>query len=243
MKILIPLPNKDFDLTEVSVPWSIFKSKGYEVIFATEDGNQAETDPLLITGVIFGQLGAKPEAIQLYRDLEKTSAFKSPIKYKEVNVSEYELLHLPGGHAKGMRQYLESEALQKIVLQFYEANKIMGAICHGSIVLARTKNPETGKSIIYNKTVTGLIKRLEKIAYYITAWKLGDYYRTYPEYTEDEISRSLKDKSQFKRGGLNAKKPFVCIDENIVTARWPEDAYLYGETLVKKIEEKLLISF
>ena len=238
MKILIPLPNKDFDLTEVSVPWRIFKSKGYEVVFATEDGKQAETDPLLITGVIFGQLGAKPEAIQIYRALQKAPEFTHPIKYSAVNVSDFELLHLPGGHAKGMRQYLENETLQKIVLQFYEANKIMGAICHGSIVLARTKNPKTGKSIIYNRTVTGLIKRLEKIAYYITAWKLGDYYRTYPEYTEDEISRNLKDKSQFKRGSLNAKKPFVCIDENIVTARWPEDAYLYGKTLVEKLEEK-----
>lgn len=238
MKILIPLPNKDFDLTEVSVPWSIFKSKGYEVVFATEGGEQGAVDPLLITGVIFGQLGAKPKAIKLYRGLEKTPEFRSPIKYEEINVSEYELLHLPGGHAKGMRQYLESESLQKIVLEFYTANKIMGAICHGSIVLARTKNPKTGKSIIYNRTVTGLIKRLEKIAYYITAWKLGDYYRTYPEYTEDEISRNLKDKSQFQRGSLNAKKPFVCIDENLVTARWPEDAYLYGETLVKKLEER-----
>lgn len=238
MKILIALPNKDFDLTEVAVPWSIFKSKGYEVVFATEDGSPGAVDPKLITGVIFGQLGAKPEAIKIYRTLEKVPEFTNPIKYTEVDESEYELLHLPGGHAKGMRQYLESEELREIVLKFYEANKIMGAICHGSIVLARTKNPETGKSIIYNRTITGLIKRLEKIAYYITAWKLGDYYRTYPEYTEDEISRNLKDKSQFKRGSLNAKKPFVCIDENIVTARWPEDAYLYGETLVKKLEEK-----
>ncbi len=98
-------------------------------------------------------------------------------------------------------------------------------------------DPDTKKSIIHNKNITGLIKRLEKLAYYITSWKLGDYYKTYPEYVEDEVSRNLNDKKQFKRGGLNPYKPFVCIDENIITARWPEDVYLYGETLIKKLEE------
>jgi putative intracellular protease/amidase len=237
MKILIPLPNKDFDLTEVSVPWKLFKDKGYEVVFATEDGKKGEVDPKLITGVVFGQLKAKPEAIKIFRKLEKDEAFLNPILYSEVEVSEYDLLHLPGGHAKGMIQYLESEVIQQKVLEFYKTDKIIGSICHGSIILARTIDPETGKSIVYNKAITGLIKRLEKVAYYITAWKLGDYYRTYPEYTEDEICRSLHTKQQFKRGYLNPYKPFVCLDDNIVTARWPEDVYLYGETLIKKLEE------
>ena len=237
MKILIPLPNKDFDLTEVSVPWKLFKDKGYEVIFATENGEKGLVDPKLITGVIFGQLKAKPKAIEIFRQLEKDDAFLNPILYSEIEVSEYDLLHLPGGHAKGMRQYLESNILQQKVLEFYQSNKIIGSICHGCIVMTRTIDPSTQKSIIHNKNITGLIKRLEKLAYYITSWKMGDYYRTYPEYVEDEVSRNLNDKSQFKRGSLNPYKPFVCVDENIVTARWPEDIYLYGETLIKKLEE------
>jgi len=238
MKILIPLPNKDFDLTEVTIPWWLFKNKGYDVVFATGNGKKGEVDPKLITGVIFGQLKAKPEAIKIFRELEKAHEFLNPILYSEIEVSEYDLLHLPGGHAKGMRQYLESKVLQQKVLEFYEANKIIGSICHGCIVMTRTMDPKTEKSIIYNKNVTGLIKRLEKLAFYITSWKLGDYYKTYPEYVEDEVLRNLNNKNQFKRGGLNPYKPFVCIDDNIVTARWPEDVYLYGETLIKKLEEK-----
>ncbi len=66
-RILIPLPNNDFDLTEVAVPWKLFKDKGYEVMFATEQGTRAYCDPKLITGVIFGQLGATNEAICFYR--------------------------------------------------------------------------------------------------------------------------------------------------------------------------------
>jgi hypothetical protein len=40
-KILIPLPDKDFDPTQVAVVWKLLKLEGstaFEVIFATEKG-------------------------------------------------------------------------------------------------------------------------------------------------------------------------------------------------------------
>jgi putative intracellular protease/amidase len=234
-KILIPLPDKDFDLTEVAVPWKLFINKGYTVVFATENGIKAQTDPLLITGVIFGQLGAKPEAISFYRALEKSKAFQNPITFKEINVDDYDLLHLSGGHAKGMRQYLESTILQNCVISFFKKNKLVGSICHGGIVLVRSIDPETGKSVVFNKKMTALTKLLERAAYYISAWKLGDYYRTYPAYVQDEVCLNLADKSQFKTG--NPMIPMVIEDGNLVTARWPLDAYLYAETLISKLEK------
>lgn len=237
MKILIALSNKDFDVTEVAIPWKIFKEKGYSVSFVTQDGQQGHPDPLLLTGVIFGQLKAKPEAIQAFRALEKDDAYRNPGSYANIEVSHFDLIHLPGGHAKGMIPYLEDKILQQKVLEFYQQKKIIGAICHGSLILTRTKDPKTGKSIVYNRKITGLIKKLEKIAYYITAWKMGDYYRTYPEYTEDEIRAGLRSPEQFKTGYFNFFKPFVCEDDNLITARWPEDARLLGERLVAKLEK------
>jgi putative intracellular protease/amidase len=234
-KILIPLPDKDFDLTEVAVPWKLFKNKGYHIVFATENGTTAQTDPLLITGVIFGQLGAKPEAIRFYRELEKSSEFINPIPFKDIHVTDFDLLHLPGGHAKGMRQYLESPVLQKHVVSFFKQNKIIGSICHGGIVLIRSIDPETGKNIAFNKKMTALTKLLERAAYYFSAWKLGDYYRTYPTYVQDEVCQNLADKNQFKAG--NPLKPMVVQDGNLVTARWPLDAYLYAETLINQLEK------
>lgn len=233
-KILIPLPDKDFDLTEVAVPWKLFKSKGYDVVFATEKGNVAQTDPLLISGVIFGQLGAKPEAIAFYRELEKSTEFLHPIHYQYIKVEEFDLLHLPGGHAKGMRQYLESEVLQQKVIEFFKQNKLVGSICHGGVVLARSIDPSTGKSIVFDRKITALTKLLERTAYIVSSWKLGDYYRTYPEYVQDEVCRNLADRSQFKTGIPTT--PMVVEDRNLVTARWPLDAYLYAETLIKKLE-------
>jgi len=233
--ILIPIPDKDFDLTEVAVPWKRFIEKGYRVIFATEKGAVGRTDQRLIDGVIFGQLGAKPYAIAIYNEMVASTEFNNPITYDAINPDDYVLLHLPGGHAKGVKQYLESAVLQEKVAQFFYQKKLVGSICHGAIVLANTIDKKTDKSIVYNYKLTALTKTLEKLAYYITAWKLKDYYRTYPIYTQDAVQNQLSDKANFKTG-FNQFKPFVCCDRNLITARWPKDIELYTKTLLKALK-------
>ena len=234
-QVIIPLPDKDFDPTEVSIPWKYFIEAGLQVTFSTETGQVGQTDPRLITGVIFGQLGAKPDALAAYRELEKDEAFRHPIPFESIDPQEYDVLLLPGGHAKGMRQYLESKVVQNKALEFFKKNKVIGAICHGVLVLARTIDPETGRSLLYGRKLTGLTKRLERASYYLTFWRLGDYYRTYPEYVEDEAVKALKDRSDFMHGG-SISKPFVVEDGNLITARYPEDAHLFAQKLLDRVK-------
>ena len=49
-RIIIPLPNFDFDPTECAVSWEIVKKAGYEVEFATADGSLAVGDKMMLTG-------------------------------------------------------------------------------------------------------------------------------------------------------------------------------------------------
>jgi ThiJ/PfpI family protein len=56
-----PLPDRDFDVTGVAVPWRLLREAGHQVDFATERaGTVPAADPRLLDGVIFGQLGAAP---------------------------------------------------------------------------------------------------------------------------------------------------------------------------------------
>ena len=60
--IWMPLPDRDFDVTEVAVPWKILTRAGHRVVFATERGDgPPAADPLLLTGVLFGQPGAEAQ--------------------------------------------------------------------------------------------------------------------------------------------------------------------------------------
>ena len=38
--VLIPLPDRDFDVTEVAVPWKLLTEAGYQVVFAGAIGVQ-----------------------------------------------------------------------------------------------------------------------------------------------------------------------------------------------------------
>lgn len=246
MRVLMPLPDSDFDITEVAVPWRIISDAGHAVTFATERGSSAPAgDPRLLSGVMFGQLGAAPEPRTFYSQLTSTAEFREPIAWGDIAPDDFHGLVLPGGHAPGMRQYLGSAHLQRKVAEFWALDRPVGAICHGVLVLARTWEASTGKSVIARRRTTCLLKYQERTAFLLTAWRLGRYYRTYPAYVEDEVKASLDDPDQFehgprvlaKRGTATDDVPaFVVQDGNYLSARWPGDAYLFARRFLAMLE-------
>jgi putative intracellular protease/amidase len=238
VRVLIPLPDRDFDVTEVAVPWHILRDAGHQVVFATErEGTVPAADPRLLTGVLFGQLGAATEARDWYAELTKATEFRSTVAWDGLDPAAFDGLLLPGGHAPGMRQYLGSAALRGQVARFWRLGRPVGAICHGVLVLARTRH-NVGRSVLASYQTTCLPKYMERTAYLATAWRLGRYYRTYPAYVEDEVKASLDDPArQFERGPVTLSArgtatddaaAFVVRDRNYLSARWPGDAYLFG---------------
>ena len=244
-RILMPVPDHDFDVTEVAVPWRLLTRAGHEVVFATEHGARPEADPRLLTGVIFGQLGADAEPKMFYRELERSPGFDRPITWDAIDPGAYDGLYLAGGHAPGMRQYLGSAELQQKVAAFWRLERPVAAICHGVLVLARTKDEATGESVIARARTTCLPGYMERTAYFLTAWKLGGYYRTYPEYVEAEVRAALRSpEAQFVRGKRTLvargteqddRAAQVVEDGRYLSARWPGDAYL----LARKFRELL----
>jgi putative intracellular protease/amidase len=239
VRVLIPLPDRDFDVTEVAVPWRILRAAGHQVTFATERGGAIPAaDPRLLTGVLFGQLGAAPQAREFYAELTSDPAFTTPAAWPALDVTVFDGLLLPGGHAPGMRQYLGSAALREQVARFWALGRPVGAICHGVLVLARTRDSATGRPVLASRRTTCLPRYMERSAYLATAWRLGRYYRTYPAYVQDEVTAALDDPaSQFQRGPLTLtargtetddSPAFVTQDGGYLSARWPGDAYLFG---------------
>ncbi len=237
-RVLIPLPCEDFDPTEAAVPWRALRDAGIEVVFATPDGSTATCDPKSLTGVVFGQIGAKPQDVATYREMAADPAFASPIPYASIDVTAFDALHLPGGHAPGMRPYLESKVLQAKAVEFFRADKLVSAICHGPIVLARAVDPQTGRSVLAGRRMTGLTKLLERAGFWLTVWTLGRHFRTYPAYVQDEVTEAQGQTDLFERGPLvpSYANPFVVSDGNLLTARWPGDAQGLAERLVERLQ-------
>jgi putative intracellular protease/amidase len=244
-RVLMPLPDVDFDPTETSVPWRTLTREGHEVVFATEAGGAAPSgDGKLLDGSL-GSLGPAAEARALYDEMAAAPEFQRPIAWSAIEPDEYDGLILPGGHAPGMRQYLGSSLLQAKVAAYWRTGRPVGAICHGVLVLARAKDPTTGKSVLAGARTTCLPKYMERGAYLMTFWKLGRYYRTYPAYVEDEVRSALDTpREQFERGPLVVKKrgtegddvgAFIVEDGRYVSARWPGDAYLFARRFAARL--------
>ena len=244
-RVVMPLPDLDFDPTETAVPWRLLTREGHEVVFATERGGAPPAaDGRLLDGSL-GNLGAAAEPRAFYQEMTGAPAFTRPIAWSAIAPGDFDGMILPGGHAPGMKQYLGSEALRERVSAFWRSGRPVGAICHGVLVLARTRDAATGKSVLHGARTTCLPKYMERGAYLMTFWKLGRYYRTYPAYVEDEVRAALDDpKGQFERGPLVVKKrgtetddigAFIVEDGRYVSARWPGDAYLFARRFAARL--------
>jgi putative intracellular protease/amidase len=227
------------------VPWRLLTRLGHVVQFATEIGGVAPAaDSRLLDGVIFGRLGAEAEPKAFYAELQADAGYRAPIAWEDIEPRDFGGLLLPGGHARGMRQYLGSEVLRRQVARFWALDRPVGAICHGVLVLARAVDPATGRSLLYGHTTTCLPKYMERAAFLATAWRLGRYYRTYPEYVEDEVRDALRDDGDFVRGPRVLSKrgtdtddgpAFVVEDGRYVSARWPGDSYLFTKRFADRL--------
>lgn len=238
MKIIVPLPRRDFDPTEAAVSWRILKDAGHELLFATPDGSVAEADPMMISGegldvwgfipllrklpLIGLMLRAQKPARDAYAQMRGDAHYTSPLRYAQLRVEDFDAMLLPGGHAKGMREYLESSELQNFVAKFFDADKPVAAVCHGVVLAARSVSAKTGKSVLHGRKTTALTWKLEKSGWMLTKyfarfWDPG-YYRTYDEApgeiagyrgVQQEVTRALANPADFLDVSADAPNQFL----------------------------------
>ncbi len=245
-RVLILLPQTDFDPTEVAVPWAALAGAGHDVAFATETGAPASCDPVTLTGeglpFLARSMKARPENRALYEAMAASPEFRRPIAWAKVDPAAFDAFHFPGGHAPGMKPYLESDAVQSIARAAFASDKPVSAICHGVIPLVRAKRPD-GHALIHGRKTTALTGGMEDIAVGITRSALGNHYRTYPQSVEDEVRAALASPSDFKTGPLiprfateaNPERGFVVKDGNYVSARWPGDAWTLAKAFCRML--------
>lgn len=249
-KVLIPLPSYGFDPTEAAIPWKLMSEKNFNIVFATPKGKKASADKLMLSGEKLGiwkfVLMARKDAVDAYFEMEKCESFCNPLKYTDVEEKNFDAILLPGGHDKGVKEYLESEILQQLVVDFFRSKKPVAAICHGVVLAARSIDPITGRSVIHNYKTTSLLKSQELLAYNLTRLWLKNYYLTYPDITtEDEVTSVLFDKKNFLKGPTpifkdsirNLNRGFSLKDRNYLSARWPGDVYKFSLEFIRMVQD------
>lgn len=275
--VLVLLPARDFDPSEAAVSWRVLVNAGHAVSFATPDGRPAVADGMMLTGRGLDPWGSIPllknlplvgllmranrDARRAYAEMIADPAYVAPQPWDAIDPSAYDALLLPGGHrARGMREYLESEILQRDVAAFFDQEKPVAAICHGVLLAARSTSKRTGRSVLWGFQTTALTWAFESSAWSvarITRFWDPNYYRTYLEQegqpagfmsVQQEVTRALARAEDFRdvpkadphyrrktsglaRDSINDETPaFVVRDRNYVSARWPGDVHTFAKT-------------
>lgn len=280
----MPIPRRDFDPSEAAISFSVLKRLGHAVTFATPDGQPGHADDMMLTGegldiwglvpglrhlVAIGRLmRANADARSAYAAMERDAAFKAPLSWQQVRCEDFDGLLLPGGHrARGMREYLESEVLQKLVAEFFAAGLPVAAVCHGVLLAARSRAAH-GRSVLYGRRTTALTWAFERqaaqVGRIVRFWD-PNYYRTYTDgpgqpagymSVQQEVTRALAHPEDFldvpadapdyraKVSGMardtfdDDRPAFVVRDGNYVSARWPGDAHTFAKTFAAMLAER-----
>ncbi|CAH0057142.1 unnamed protein product [Clonostachys solani] len=251
-KVLIMMADYGHEPTEATVPYTAFKDAGFDVQFATENGNAPACDKLLLEGLSQKILGAKGSVLQDYAKMVASEECKQPLSWTAPGFSldPFSLVFLPGGHDKAVVQIMDSAAVHSLLLEYFPktrkqqadgtaATRAVGAICHGVLVLANAKDAQ-GHSVLRECTTATLPARFEQVAYWGTRVFLGDYYKTYGAGSEDvevSVKKVLAEPEKQYKCSLGLS-PFVVEDEayNYISARFPGDTEKMAQRMVEVVK-------
>lgn len=198
-------------LSEVSHPWEVLHSAGYEIDFVSPKGGKAPVDGFNMDD---------PINKKFWDDTVYRNKVENTMKPSEVNPKNYVAILYAGGHGT-MWDFANNVEITEIARQIYENNGVVSAVCHGPAGLVNIKL-SNGKYLVDGKKVNAFTNeeeiavKLENVVPFMLETKL--------------IERGAK----FEKSGLWQKH--VTVDQRVVTGQNPQSAEGVGQATLKELQ-------
>ena len=198
---------------ELAAPYYTLTDKGIEVTLSSTKGGQPPIDPKSEDPTF-----QTDTTRRMGKDTVLLDKLKHTIPLEEVRMGDYDAVFYPGGHGP-LWDLAESSTSQKLIVDFYTANKPVGFVCHAPGVLKDVKI--NGEYLVKGKNVTGFTNTEEE-AVQLT--------NIVPFLVEDML---------VKNGGIYTKiedwNPYAVVDGLLVTGQNPASSEKVAEELLKLI--------
>ena len=117
--------------SELTHFWDVAEAAGYSMDIASPCGGRVPIDPeSLVLSEMATAFGLEGAVSEHYRDRRYMDLLKNTLKIADVQAIEYASIYLAGGHG-ALSDFADSSDLAKLVADFYEAAKVLSAVCHG----------------------------------------------------------------------------------------------------------------
>lgn len=204
-------------LSELAEPYFTFKNRGIEITIASLKGGKVPVDSNSCEESHTNPL------VKIFLE-DDMHLLENTVSLDKVDYHQYDAIFYPGGHGP-MWDLSESKENGKLLSDFFNDGKIVGAVCHGTAALLKGINHRTGEALIKNKNITGF-SNSEEIAV-----GLQD---VVPFLLEDKIkeigAKYWKTEDNFK--------PYVVIDGSIFTGQNPASGIPLAEKIIEELYSK-----
>ncbi|MCU7370312.1 type 1 glutamine amidotransferase domain-containing protein [Tahibacter amnicola] len=133
-----------FYLGEVTHPLAVLDAAGIKVDFASIAGGEPPVDGLDLNDAT----NARYWENQRFR-----TALRTTKRLADVQSSDYAAVYYAGGHG-AVWDFPDSEAVQRVTREVYEAGGVVAAVCHGPAALINAKL-SNGRHLVEGKRVAG----------------------------------------------------------------------------------------
>ncbi|WCO03152.1 type 1 glutamine amidotransferase domain-containing protein [Psychroserpens ponticola] len=202
-----------YELTELSRAYYVFEANGFEVDVASPLGGQPpvviDDDDMSVFDFAFLNDSIAQEKI----------AHTIPIK--DVIADNYQAIYFVGGKG-AMFDFPNNTDIQAIVKNYYQSNKVIGAVCHGPAALVNV-TLDNGKSLLENKTISAFTNEEELLL-------ISDAKSIFPFLLQDEI---IAQGANFNEGIMYLEN--VSQDQNLITGQNPWSTWLLAEQMIKQL--------
>jgi putative intracellular protease/amidase len=193
---------------EFAIPYNLFREQGYSITVASPQGGSAPIDP-----------SSTPAGEHRITYAEALGRLQDTLPLSEVQVEDYAAIFLPGGH--GTMFDLPVAAVGQVIGFFADADKVIGAVCHGPAGLVEARLAD-GTPVVTGKRVTGFTNAEEAAA------QLTDHMPFLLETRLAELGAS------FVAGALWADH--VEVDGKLVTGQNPQSSTSAAQAVLNLLQ-------
>lgn len=202
-----------YELTELARAYYVFTANGFEVDIASPLGGNP---PRVIDDEDMG-----PFDFAFLNDAVAQQKATHTIPIQKIIPAAYEAVFFAGGKG-AMFDFPNNKAIQSIVKEYYEANKVIGAVCHGPSALVHV-SLENGRSLLENKTISSFTNEEELLL-------IPDATSIFPFLLEDKIRAQG---AKFVKGVMYLEQ--ISHDQNIITGQNPWSTWALAERMIQQL--------